>query len=138
MLKTEQYYELDQEIIDFFKKIEQEFVFAMDFKYTFIANNKQKKLLTIKKIADDYAVLLNSEILITVNDVLFDKLDDEIRTILFEQEIDKIIPNLEKGTFSISQPTLKTSMGIIKKHSYEQVERANETERLLVKGNKEE
>jgi len=138
MLKTEQYYELDQEIIDFFKKIEQEFVFAMDFKYTFIANNKQKKLLTIKKIADDYAVLLNSEILITVNDILFDKLDNEIRTILFEQEIDKIIPNLEKGTFSISQPTLKTSMGIIKKHSYEQVERANETERLLVKGNKEE
>ena len=138
MLKTEQYYELDQEIIDFFKKIEQEFVFAMDFKYTFIANNKQKKLLTIKKIADDYAVLLNSEILITVNDILFDKLDNEIRTILFEQEIDKIIPNLEKGTFSISQPTLKTSMGIIKKHTYEQVERANETERLLVKGNKEE
>ena len=138
MLKTEQYYELDQEIIDFFKKIEQEFVFAMDFKYTFIANNKQKKLLTIKKIADDYAVLLNSEILITVNDVLFDKLDDEIRTILFEQEIDKIIPNLEKGTFSISQPTLKTSMGIIKKHSYEQVERANETERMLIKGNKED
>lgn len=138
MLKTEQYCELDQEIIDFFKKIEQEFVFAMDFKYTFIANNKQKKLLTIKKIADDYAVLLNSEILIAVNDVLFDKLDDEIRTILFEQEIDKIIPNLEKGTFNISQPTLKTSTGIIKKHSYEQVERANETERLLVKGNKEE
>lgn len=138
MLKTEQYYELDQEIIDFFKKIEQEFVFAIDFKYTFIANNKQKKLLTIKKIADDYAVLLNSDILITVNDSLFDQLDDEIKTILFEQEIDKIIPNLEKGTFSISQPTLKTSMGIIKKHTYEQVERANETERLLVKGNKEE
>lgn len=138
MLKTEQFYDLDESIIDFFKKIEQEFVFAIDFKYTFIANNKQKKLITIKKIADDYAILLNSEIMVTVNDILFDKLDDEIKTILFEQELDKIIPNLEKGTFSISQPTLKTSMGIIKKHSYEQVERANETERMLVKGNKEE
>lgn len=138
MLKTEQFYDLDESIIDFFKKIEQEFVFAIDFKYTFIANNKQKKLITIKKIADDYAILLNSEIIVTVNDILFDKLDDEIKTILFEQELDKIIPNLEKGTFNISQPTLKTSMGVIKKHSYEQVERANETERMLVKGNKEE
>ena len=138
MLKTEQYYELDQEIIDYFKKIEQEFVFTIDLKYIFITNNKQKKLISVKKIADDYAILLNAEILITVNDKMFEQVDDEIKTILFEQELDKIIPNLEKGTFSIAQPTLKTSMGVIKKHSYEQVERANETERMLVKGNKEE
>jgi len=138
MLKTEQYYELDKDYIDFFKQIEQEFIFAIDFKYIFQANCKQKKLITIKKIADNYAVLLNAEILITVNDVMFEKLDNEIRTILFEQELDKIIPNLEKGSFSISQPTLKTSMGIIKKHTYEQVERANETERMLVKGKGEQ
>lgn len=137
MLKTEQYYELDEEIIEFFKSIEQEFVFAIDFKYIYITNNKQKKLISIKKIADHYAVLLNAEIIVTVNDKIFDKLDKEIKTILFEQELDKIIPNLEKGSFTISQPTLKTSMGIIKKHTYEQVERANEVERMLVKGDKD-
>ncbi|MDY0268761.1 putative metallopeptidase [Trichloromonas sp.] len=138
MIKTDQYYELDDEIIDFFKKIEQEFVFAIDFNYTFQSNNKQKKLIQIKKIPDNYAVLLNSEILVTVNDTLFDKLDEEIKTILFEQEIDKIIPNLEKGTFSITQPTLKTSTGIVKKHTYEKVERANEVERMLIKGSDKE
>jgi pyruvate/2-oxoglutarate/acetoin dehydrogenase E1 component len=137
MLKTEQYYELDQEIIDYFKKIEQEFIFAIDFKYIYQTNNKQKKLISIKKIADNYAILLNAELIVTINDIMFEQLDEEIKTILFEQELDKIITNLEKGTFSISQPTLKTSMGIIKKHSYEQVERANETERLLAKGDKE-
>lgn len=138
MLKTDQYYELDEEIIEFFKSIEQEFVFAIDFKYLFLTNNKQKKLISIKKISDDYAILLNAEILITVNDKIYEKLDTEIKTILFEQELDKLIPNLEKGSFSISQPTLKTSMGIIKKHTYEQVERANETERMLVKGKGEQ
>jgi len=138
MLKTDQYYELDDDIIEFFKKIESEFVFAMNFDYVFQSNNKQKKLITIKKIADNYAVLLNSDMIVTVNDALFNKLDEEIKTILFEQEIDKIIPNLEKGTFAIVQPTLKTSMGIIKKHTYEKVERANETERMMVKGNEKE
>jgi hypothetical protein len=138
MIKTEQYYELADDVIDFFKKIEQEFVFAIDFNYTFQCNSKQKRLIQIKKIPDNYAVLLNSDILVTINEDIFDKLDDEIRTILFEQEIDKIIPNLEKGTFSIVQPTLKTSMGIVKKHTYEKVERANETERLLVKGSNNE
>ena len=68
------------------------------------------------------------------------KFDNEIRTILFEQEIDKIHPNLDKGTIKLVQPNLKTSIGIIKRHTYESVERANETERLLVeqKGDQEE
>lgn len=133
MLKTEQYFEADQEIIDFFKKAEEEFIFAIDLKCIFQFNTKQKKLITIKKIADNYAVLLNAELLVTVNESYFDKLDYNIRTILFEQELDKIHINMEKGTFSLVQPSLKTSTGIIKKHSYEKVERANETERLLSK-----
>ena len=97
MLKTEQYYELDDDVIDFFKKIEQEFVFAIDFNYTFQCNSKQKKLIQIKKIPDNYAVLLNSDILVTINENVFEKLDDEIRTILFEQEIDKIGVNPTNG-----------------------------------------
>jgi len=70
----------------------------------------------------------------------YTKFDDEIRTILFEQEIDKIHPNLDKGTIKLVQPNLKTSVGIIKRHTYESVERANETERLFAeqKGESEE
>lgn len=133
MLKTEQFYELDKTIIEFFKKVELGFSFSLDFKYVFEVNTKQKKFVTIKKIPDNYAVLLNGELLVTFNEEYFYKLDDEIKTILLEQELDKIVINFDKGTFRITQPTLKSSMGIIKKHSYEHVERANETERLLVK-----
>lgn len=140
MHKTEQYYELDKEIVDFYREIEKEFAFAMNIKYIFQANCKQKSLIKINKLADNYAVLLNADILVTVNDTYFDKFDEEIRTILFEQEIDMIHPNLDKGTIKLVQPNLKTSVGIIKRHTYESVERANETERLLVeqKGESEE
>lgn len=140
MHKTEQYYELDKEIVDFYREVEKEFAFAMNIKYIFQANCKQKSLIKINKLADNFAVILNADILVTVNDTFFDKFDEEIRTILFEQEIDKIHPNLDKGTIKIVQPSLKTSIGIVKRHTYESVERANETERLLVeqKGESEE
>lgn len=132
MLKTEQYYELDEDIIEFFKEIEQDFAFALDINYIYQTNTKQKQLISIKKISDNYAVLLKSDLIVTVNESYYNRFDQDINTILFEQEIDKIHPNLEKGTIKIVQSNLKTSVGIVKKHTYENVERANETERLLI------
>ena len=137
MLKTEQFYELDEDIIDFFKEVEKDFVFPISVKYTFQANNKQKKLIEIKKLPDNLAVILKSEIIVTVNEDYYNKLDEEINKILFEQELDKIHMNLEKGTIKIKQPSLKTSVGLVKKFSYEKVERAFETQRLLVESKTE-
>ncbi len=138
MHKTEQYYELDKEIIDYFNKIEREFGFALSIKYIFQANCKQKSLVKLTKLADNYAILLNANILVTVNDIYFNKFDDDIKTILFEQELDKIQVNLDKGTMKLVQPNLKTSVGIIKRHTYANVERANETERLLAESKGEQ
>jgi len=138
MQKTDQYYELDKEIVDFFNEVEREFAFAMTIKYIFQANSKQKSLVKIQKLADNYSVLLNADVLVTFNDSYFDKFDEEIRTILLEQEIDKIQVNLDKGTFKLIQPNLKTSIGIIKRHTYASVERANETERLLSESKSEQ
>jgi len=138
MQKTDQYYELDKEIVDFFNEVEREFAFAMTIKYIFQVNSKQKSLVKIQKLADNYSVLLNADVLVTFNDSYFDKFDEEIRTILLEQEIDKIQVNLDKGTFKLIQPNLKTSIGIIKRHTYASVERANETERLLSESKSEQ
>lgn len=139
MDKTEQYYELDKDIIDFFMNIEKDFGFAMNIKYIFQANAKQKSLVKITKIADNYSVLLKSDMLVTVNESYFNLLDDDkIKTILFEQEIDKIHINLDRGTIKLVQPDLKTSVGLIKRHTYELVEKANETERLLAEQKKDQ
>lgn len=131
MLKTDQYYELDQEIVDYFIDIEKDFALALDISYLYQTNTKQKQLISIKKIPDNLAVTLNKELIVTVNEKYFNLMDDNIIRILFEQEVDKIIPNLEKGTLKIVQPSLRTTAGIVKKHTYELVERAHETQRLL-------
>lgn len=133
MLKEDQYTEVCEDVVKYFKKIEKDFAFPMDFKYLFQNNTKQKKLITIKKIPDNYAVLLQSEIIVTVNDDIFDLIDDESKCILFEQEIDKINYDLNKGTFKLAQPTMKTSLGIVNKFTYEKVERAHEIEKELLK-----
>ena len=138
MLKTDQYYELDQDIIDKFKDIEKDFALALDFNYVFQANTKQKCLITVKKVPDNLAVLIKSELLVTINEKFFDSMDDEIIRILFESEIDKIHPNMEKGTIKLVQPSLKTTSGMVKKHTYGGIERAYETERLLVESKDED
>lgn len=138
MLKTEQYYELDEDIVDYFKGVERDFAFAFDVSYLYQTNTKLKQLISIKKISDNLAVVLNKEVLVTVNEDYFNAMDEDIRKILFEQEIDKIVPNLEKGTLKIVQPSLKTSAGIVKKFTYEKVERANETQRLLAESKAEQ
>ena len=137
MLKTEQFHELDQDTKDFFKSIEKGCSFSMDVKYTFQSNDKLKKLIEIKKLPDNIAVLLNSEVLVTVNEIFFDQMDEEINKILFEQEINKIHLDLEKGTVKIVQPDLKTTTGLVKKFSYDKIERAFETQRLLVENKPE-
>ena len=138
MLKTEQYYELDEDIVDYFKGVERDFAFAFDVSYLYQTNTKLKQLISIKKISDNLAVVLNKEVLVTVNEDYFNAMDEDIRKILFEQEIDKIVPNLEKGTLKIVQPSLKTSAGIVKKFTYEKVVRADETQRLLAESKAEQ
>jgi len=138
MLKTEQYYDLDTEIIDLVEERIKEFAFAMDLKFIYQTNNKLKQLIQVKKLPDNYAVLLSAEIIVIVNDDYFDKVDDDIRLILIDQELDKIEMNFQKETFRITQPGLKTSFGIVQKFSYERVERAVEAVRLLVENKQDQ
>lgn len=129
--KEEQYTELDIDIIKYFNELEKNFAFPINLKYIFQNNMKQKQLIKVSKLSPPYAQLLNGDILITVNEAFFDAFDDEIKEILFTQEIDKINIDLEKDTIKIGQLNLKTSFGIIKRFSYEKVEKALEVEKLF-------
>lgn len=131
MTKEEQYHELSEDTINKFKEIESNFAFAFDIKYFFQGNAKAKKLIEIKKIPDNYSVHLNADILVSINEDFYMELDDDIIQILFEQELDKVQPNMDKGTIKIVQHSIKANPGIFSKHNPDNVLRANEVERLL-------
>ena len=122
---------LESDIVEFFEERWQKFNIPIDIRFEFQSNSKQKnQLIKLTKIPDQYSVILNKDILVQVNEEYFDAFDEDAKKILFDQEIDKIQINLEKGTFKIGKTNFNTSQGIIEKYSYEQVQRALEIERL--------
>ena len=106
----------------------------LDMKLYFQANKKQKVLIKMTKIQDHYSVILDKDILISVNPDYFDNFrtdDESINVILFDQCIDLIKYDLEKGSIKIGKTNFAASECIIKKYTYDNVQRAVEVERLF-------
>lgn len=136
-MAKEQYQNLSDDIIEYFRKIEKTFAMPMDVKFIFLSNEKQKKLVKITKITDTYAFLLDGDILVVFNEDYFDNFDDQSKQILIEQEIDKIEFDLEKGLIKIKEPEINTSTGIIEKFSLKLVESANRLQKEYEKQKKD-
>lgn len=127
-----------EDVIEYFDNIESNFAYAFDINYVFITNDKSKKLIKVSKLSDQIAFLLNAHILVTFNEKFFDNFDDDTKTILINQELDKIECEGEKGTVKInSNPLINTSSGIIEKFTLEGVKNANELERHYLAQQKE-
>ena len=126
--------DLQDDIVDFFKERLENFSIPMSFTFYYQENSKQKQLIKLTKIPEQYSVILNKDILVQVNAEYFDSFStegDDINTILFDQAIDMIDYNLDKGTFKIKSKTnFMASVGIIDKYTYDKVQRALEVERL--------
>ena len=135
LTKEQTFTELSDYIEEFFIERLNNFNIPIDLKFYFQANKKQKTLINLTKIPDQYSVILNKDILVQVNEDYFDSFNSEqdINTILIDQSIDLIEYNLEKGTFKVNTPKFRASESIVDKYSYEKVARAIEVERLYEK-----
>jgi len=122
--------ELADYIQEFFEEMQNKLNLPVDLKYAYQAYEKQKALISIKKVPDNYSVLIDADLLITFNEDFFDAFDDDSKRILIDQELAKIEFNTEKGTLKIVKPDLVTSSAIIKKYTLEKVERANQVKDL--------
>jgi len=136
-MAKESYESLSDEIITYFKKIEESFSMPMDIKFVYVANSKQKKLVKISKITDTYSYLLDADVLVIFNEDYFNNFDEQTKQILIEQEIDKIEFDLEKGTIRIKEPEINTSCGIIEKFTLKLVENANRLQKEYEKQKKD-
>ena len=120
----------DENVIEHFEKITEQFIFPFDIKFVFLTNNKSKKLIKISKISDQFSFLLDAHLLVTFNEDFYQHFDDENTTILIEQEIDKIEANGENGKVTLNNnPLISTSSGILEKFTLELVRNANKLER---------
>lgn len=120
------------DIVELFETIVEEKNFSMIINFAYQINPKQKQLIKLTKIPDPYSVAMNKDILVQFNGEYFDFIeDDDMRKILFEQEIDKIETNIEKNTIKIGKHTVSTNLGIVNKWTFDKVQNAIEIESHL-------
>lgn len=124
---------LREDVVDFFESIEKNLNLPIDAKYKFLNNPKQKCLIKISKLSDQMVLLTNSDLLIQINEVYFDRFDEEISKILIENELNRLEFNIDKGTIKIAKSDISTSNGIVSKYTFKSVSKAFETEKLLTK-----
>ena len=126
----DRFYDLSQDTIDDFYSIFNQKSFPICLNYQFIGDSKQKTLIKITKVADDYSFILQKELKVSINEDLLTAYDQESITILFEQEIDKININLDSGKVKLLKTDLNTFSSLVNKYGVEKVARANKVEEL--------
>jgi hypothetical protein len=135
---NENFYEVSQDTINDFFEVFDKKSFPIKIDFQFLGHRKQKGLIKISKISDQYSAILAielgspRELLVTINEDLMDAFDEESRTILIEQEIDKINMNVESGKIKLVKTDLNTFASLVNKYGVEKVSRANQVESLFI------
>jgi hypothetical protein len=124
------FYSLSDETIDTFKSIFNKKSFPFNVGFQFVGSESQKNLIKISKMPDQFAFILEKELLISINDDLMSVFEEESIQILMEQEIDKISVNMDTGKIKMIKPDLTTFSGLINKYGIEKVAKANKVEEL--------
>lgn len=127
---TEAFYDLDETTEELFMEVFNKKSFPVNVSFQFIGSSKQKQLIKVSKVADDFAFVLKKDLKVTINEGLLDVFDEESITILIEQEIDKININMESGKIKLVGTDLNTFSSIVNKYGVEKVARANKVEEL--------
>lgn len=119
------YYEVSEDASNIFDEIVRKKILN-DVAFHFIGNGSQKMVCKVSKLSDQYEYLLKKHVLVSINEDLMTKFDDESINILFEQEIDKISFNVESGKVKLIKPDISTFSSLIKKWGIDKISRANQ------------
>lgn len=124
--ENETFYELTEDTINLFNSILEEKSMPFNIGTVFIGSVKLKKLIEIKKLNELQSYLLSKkEMIVTVNEDILLKMDEESIAIQFEEAINGIELNLSNGKIKISKPTFAVSPGLIKKHGIDKILKAH-------------
>jgi hypothetical protein len=122
---------ISPETQEFFDKLISKISLPYDLKYLLIHADRQKQIIKLHKLNEMMSFALNYDVVISVNENLFDAIDDDtVREILFLQEIDKITVNLETGKITFIRPDVITFSSLINRYGLDAVARANQLDNL--------
>ncbi len=126
----EKFYELSEDVIGTFNEVYNTKSFPINIGFQFLGASKQKQLIKLSKLNDQYQYLLSKDMIVCINEEVFDKFDEESKRILIEQELDKIWVDANSGKIKTIKPDLNTFSGLVNKYGIDKVARANQVEEL--------
>lgn len=133
------YDNLSDDVIQHIKDVYNQKGFVVDVKMVFLHNEKQKKLIKISKPNDMYQFLLDTDLIVSVNEDIWTRFynndtekDYTSINILIHQELDQYYIEPDSGRIKTTKPDLTTFSKLVERYGIEQVARANEVELLAV------
>lgn len=105
---------------------------------TILTNNKAKELFKINKANELLKYRTGDDIIIVLNEKIFDQLTQEQRAIVAEESLASIHFDGEKDRIVISKPDVVTFSGILAKHTFDTWNVLRESITTLYNAEKEE
>lgn len=105
---------------------------------TILTNNKAREIFKINKANELLKYRTGDDIIIVLNEKIFDQLTQEQRTIVAEESLASIHFNAEKDKIEISKPDVVTFSGILAKHTFEKWNVLRESITTLYNAEKQE
>jgi|APCry1669189534_1035231.scaffolds.fasta_scaffold46270_2 hypothetical protein len=102
-----------------------------------ITNNKSKDLFKVNKSNDLLKYRSGDDVIIVINESIFEKLTDEQKRIVVEEAIAYISYDSEKDKVVITQPDFLAHSGILRKHGFAAIEVLRESIKTLYQADKE-
>lgn len=131
-IAEERYHEVDEDIVNEIEDlITKHVATTVKVDYTFVGDRKAKGLIAVSKIADKFAYVLNSPIIIEINELLWSQLrneggdGDEALLILFKEAFEPITVDDSTGKAKKVNASFSTTKGVLKKYDFDAVDRAH-------------
>ena len=93
--------------------------------------NKLKEICKVSKSTDILKHMANEDIIILLNETIFEKLEDEQQLMVVEEHVARIYFDTEKDKLTLITPDVNTFSLLLRKYGYPEYERLNETIKAL-------
>lgn len=104
---------------------------------TILVNNKSKELFKVNKANELLKYRTGDDIIIVLNEQIFEQLTDEQRRIVVEESLASIHYDMENDKLVITKPDVVTFSGVLSKHSFEKWNTLRESIKSLYEAEKQ-
>jgi hypothetical protein len=96
-----------------------------------LGNDRLKEIAKVVKANDLLKHMTNEDVIIILNEKIFEQLDEEQKMMVVEEQIAQIYFDSEKGKLSIIKPDVNTFSLLLRKYGYPKYETLHESIKAL-------